>query len=214
MSNNLTVELGTSEKVSSSITEDLNSLDVYRKPEIVGYPEKQARKSKRAKKGSHAAQYDPSIDVGNFTRGISLFTQGRGEPLNKKMPRKGRKEGELEREARILAAEIGRPPGFTPEDWIMAAVRPLGVGREIWTGFVREEAAFRRELPRLLEVDAYQGKWVAFHDGREVDRDVDVDVLLTRFREEYGDVSVYVGRVAGVESEVVMDLGGYGTLTW
>lgn len=91
--------------------------------------------------------------------------------------------------------------------------RPWYLNEEVWSGFVREEAAFQRDLPRLLESPEYRGTWVAFHGGKPVDHDEDFDRLSTRFRKSQGDVSVYIGAVAIPEDkEIVYDLGGYGTL--
>lgn len=97
-------------------------------------------------------------------------------------------EGELEREARILAAEVERP---------------AHVSERRWLGLMREKTAYERELPRLLADPQYRGKWVAFHDDGEVGCDEDFRTLGRRFRREHGaDASVYIGPVAIDEDQM------------
>src|SRR5437660_1697973 len=58
----------------------------------------------------------------------------------------------------------------------------------------REYQAFLRLLPELLPT--YRGRYVAVHDGRVVDADVDDIVLVRRVHARVGYVPIHVGLVS------------------
>lgn len=59
--------------------------------------------------------------------------------------------------------------------------------------FRQEKAAFDALFPTLAP--QFDGRFVAVHDGIVVDADVSREVLVRRFFEQFGDVSVYIGYV-------------------
>lgn len=118
-----------------------------------------------------------------------------------------------EKMVRSILGDGGHLEHHVLSDTKGGASRPWYVSPEVWSDFVREERAYLRELPRLLTSAEYRGKWVAFHNERPADADENFDVLAARFRQERGDVSVYIGPVAIREDQQLsMDLGGHGEL--
>jgi hypothetical protein len=69
----------------------------------------------------------------------------------------------------------------------------------------REYRAFLKLLPELLKTHA--GQYVAIHEGRVEDADVNELVLAERVLAKLGNVSVHIGRVA--ESERVERIPHY-----
>lgn len=57
----------------------------------------------------------------------------------------------------------------------------------------RETAAYERLHSELAR--DHPGEWVAIHDGKLVDRDVDVSALYTRIRSRFGRTSVLIRQV-------------------
>jgi prevent-host-death family protein len=73
-----------------------------------------------------------------------------------------------------------------------------GRGRE-WQ---REGNAFRRLAPRLAR--RFSGRFVAVHEGRVVDADVDPAVLFDRVARSLGGRTFFIGRVGAPASFVDM----------
>ena len=75
--------------------------------------------------------------------------------------------------------------------------------------FLREAAAFRRQLPKLLK--RYSGQFIAMSDGRVVGHDPDVEKLRERIRAQQDFTkAILVKRVSEEEDPVVeMDAIGF-----
>jgi len=67
---------------------------------------------------------------------------------------------------------------------------------------MKEAAAFRRRLPRLLRT--YEGEYVALYQGRVAGHGSDDEELAGRMYQELGDVPFYIARVE--EAPVVCDI--------
>ena len=67
-------------------------------------------------------------------------------------------------------------------------------------GFESERAAFGKLEEGLRE--RYDEVFVAVHQGEVVDSDPDLQTLVSRFFEDYGDASVYIG-YAGKRQPVI-----------
>ncbi len=59
--------------------------------------------------------------------------------------------------------------------------------------FDSERIAFENLEPELR--DRYDGVFVAVHQGEVVDSDRDLQILVSRFFENFNDASVYIGYV-------------------
>lgn len=74
---------------------------------------------------------------------------------------------------------------------ILKEAPDLGTGNKEWE---ENRRAFWRMHSELL-AKGYEGKWVAVYQGRVVDSDEEVEILLKRVREKFGYVPVYIQQV-------------------
>jgi predicted transcriptional regulator len=72
--------------------------------------------------------------------------------------------------------------------------------REAERKIMREEEAYHAQHAQLLE--KYRGQYVAMHEGRRVDHDVDELALYLRIRQQYPQTGILIKRVTPEPDEI------------
>ena len=85
-----------------------------------------------------------------------------------------------EKESR-LERETGQP------------LRPLNVNDEKWQQYLSDRKIFHRRINENQVRQGFEGYYIAVYEGKVVGKDRNVDALIERLCEEYGDNEIYIG---------------------
>lgn len=95
----------------------------------------------------------------------------------------------------ITMAQYAQPNSSLTFFSSLALTKPAMLNDKNINRLENERSVFLRMKDELLRSDEYREKYVAFHEGRLVDHDVDLKRLATRVYEKYGYVPIYMDKV-------------------